>query len=105
MGVYHDDNVKEQTAAMDAFAGKAVSGYWDRCERAGPKSRAATGFHRELPALENLSVTDGEIKLLDLIQQRTVSFNNELFRSMKTFENRHVTSLHLSVHGVSLELI
>ena len=60
MGVYHDDNAK-----VDLLAGKALAGFWDRCEKAGPKSRSASGFHQELPSLECLSVVDGEIKLFE----------------------------------------
>lgn len=65
MGVYHDDNAKELTASVDLLAGKALAGFWDRCEKAGPKSRSASGFHQELPSLECLSVVDGEIKLFE----------------------------------------
>ena len=35
MGVYHDDNAKELTASVDLLAGKALAGFWDRCEKAG----------------------------------------------------------------------
>ncbi|CAK9097115.1 unnamed protein product, partial [Durusdinium trenchii] len=63
LGVYHDDNAKDLSTSCDALAGKALSGFWDKSDKAGPKSRASSPFHRELPTLECLAIVEGEIKL------------------------------------------
>ena len=65
LGVYHEDNAKELTLSIEALAGKALDGFWDRSEKAGPKCRSAATFHEELPNLECLTIVEGEIKLFE----------------------------------------
>ena len=61
LGVYHEDNAKELTLSIEALAGKALDGFWDRSEKAGPKCRSATTFHEELPNLECLTIVEGAL--------------------------------------------
>ena len=62
LAVYHDSDAVHLESCKTHIAGKAVSQWWDRCEEAGPKSRVAERFQEELPTLDFLTVSGGELK-------------------------------------------
>ncbi|CAK9079895.1 unnamed protein product [Durusdinium trenchii] len=92
LGVYHDDNAKDLSTSCDALAGKALSGFWDKSDKAGPKSRASSPFHRELPTLECLAIVEGEIKLFARVRHPNlkdlmarINDDTEIVQAVKSF--------------------
>ncbi|CAK9109101.1 Uncharacterized protein SCF082_LOCUS50712, partial [Durusdinium trenchii] len=70
LGVYHSDNADELSAANEVLMGRLIADYWDGCDKAGPKTREASGFSEAFPTLQSLVVNEGEIKLPELLQQK-----------------------------------
>ncbi|CAK9075749.1 unnamed protein product [Durusdinium trenchii] len=62
LGVYHSDNADELSAANEVLMGRLIADYWDGCDKAGPKTREASGFSEAFPTLQSLVVNEGEIK-------------------------------------------
>ena len=48
------------------LTGRAMTQWWDRSEDAGPTSRTAERFAIDLPTLECLAASDGEVKIVVL---------------------------------------
>ncbi|CAK9075121.1 unnamed protein product, partial [Durusdinium trenchii] len=96
LGVYHDDNAKDLSTSCDALAGKALSGFWDKSDKAGPKSRASSPFHRELPTLECLAIVEGEIKLFARVswslQQTLAEFQVSTDGTNRSLQYRYVVT-------------
>ena len=66
LGVYHSDNADELSAANEVLMGRLIADYWDGCDKAGPKTREASGFSEAFPTLQSLVVNEGEIKFFCL---------------------------------------
>ena len=43
-------------ATQEAMVGRAMTGYWDLCPEAGPKSRPNAAFSEDPPTLEVLAI-------------------------------------------------
>lgn len=62
MAIYLEDDANLD-AHKSLLTGRAMSQWWDRCDDAGPPARTVERFAEDLPCLECLATSDGEVKI------------------------------------------
>lgn len=63
LSLYHDNDTY-MDAHKSLLTGRMMDQWWDKSPDAGPSSRTAEEFSQDLPTLECLTVSDGDVKIL-----------------------------------------
>lgn len=66
LAVFNDDDAATMQRWGETMSGRVLQQWWDRSDAAGPKSRPHQRFQEEPPALELLTVANGQVKRLSV---------------------------------------
>ncbi|CAL1148298.1 unnamed protein product [Cladocopium goreaui] len=83
MGVYHDSDGHWMDANKDLITGRALSQWWDKSDEAGPAARISEPFALECPTLECLAISDGGVKVPDMVQQKFAATHHEPLKKIE----------------------
>lgn len=83
MGVYHDSDGHWMDANKDLITGRALSQWWDKSDEAGPAARISEPFALECPTLECLAISDGGVKVPDMVQQKFTATHHEPLKKIE----------------------